>query len=168
MHCLCYFGNVNFWYNSDRDFIQAMDIILTFAGSHVWILFQHRDTFSRPPCTLIQPSMQAVPQEPLPIPDFGEYWLWLRFCTTACIMSSYKLSLSLIYYFTLSDQNNFLLIYPFGNQFLEFPAGIPLVSLYCLQTTPSRSLPLIASKNSNHMPASYGVSSSTLTIKHNV
>jgi hypothetical protein len=31
-----------------------------------------RDTFSRPPCTLIQPSMQAVSQEPLPVPDFGD------------------------------------------------------------------------------------------------
>ncbi|BAF15875.1 uncharacterized protein [Oryza sativa Japonica Group] len=31
-----------------------------------------RDTFSRPPCTLIQPSMQSVPQEPPPVPDFGQ------------------------------------------------------------------------------------------------
>ncbi|KAL6844544.1 hypothetical protein ACP4OV_026217 [Aristida adscensionis] len=31
-----------------------------------------RDTFSRPPCTLIQPSMQAVSQEPPPVPDFGQ------------------------------------------------------------------------------------------------
>ncbi|KAF7003874.1 hypothetical protein CFC21_019151 [Triticum aestivum] len=73
-----------------------------------------RDTFSRPPCTLIQPSMQAVPQEPLPIPDFGQ-----NFCPP---------------------------IYPFGNQFLEFAAGIPLFSLYCLQTTPSPSPPKFASK----------------------
>lgn len=73
-----------------------------------------RDTFSRPPCTLIQPSMQAVQQEPLPIPDFGQ-----NFCP---------------------------LIYPFGNQFLEFAAGIPLFSLYCLQITPSPSPPKFASK----------------------
>ncbi|KAG8043594.1 hypothetical protein GUJ93_ZPchr0458g22720 [Zizania palustris] len=31
-----------------------------------------RDTFSRPPCTLIQPSMHSVPQEPPPVPDFGQ------------------------------------------------------------------------------------------------
>lgn len=31
-----------------------------------------RDTFSHPPCTLIQPSMQAVPVESLQVPEFGE------------------------------------------------------------------------------------------------
>ncbi|CAK9150289.1 unnamed protein product [Ilex paraguariensis] len=31
-----------------------------------------RDTFSRPPCTLVQPSMQAATVEALHIPDFGE------------------------------------------------------------------------------------------------
>ncbi|CAN6694537.1 unnamed protein product [Malus baccata var. baccata] len=31
-----------------------------------------RDTFSRPPCTLVQPSMRAVSEEPLHIPDFGK------------------------------------------------------------------------------------------------
>ncbi|KAM3399791.1 hypothetical protein ACQJBY_004938 [Aegilops geniculata] len=61
-------------------------------------------------------------------------------------MSSYKSSLGLIYYFTFSDQNNCLPIYPFGNQFLEFPAGIPLVSLYCLQTTHSPSHLMFVSK----------------------
>ncbi|KAL6651988.1 hypothetical protein ACP70R_010913 [Stipagrostis hirtigluma subsp. patula] len=73
-----------------------------------------RDTFSRPPCTLIQPSMQAVSQEPPPVPDFGQ-----NFCPT---------------------------IYPFGNQFLEFAAGVPLFSLYCLQIMPSPSPPKFASK----------------------
>ncbi|CAN6240991.1 unnamed protein product [Urochloa humidicola] len=73
-----------------------------------------RDTFSRPPCTLIQPSMQAVSQEPLPVPDFGQ-----NFCPP---------------------------IYPFGNQLLEFAAGVPLFSLYCLQITPSPSPPKFASK----------------------
>ncbi|EES12901.1 hypothetical protein BDA96_06G246600 [Sorghum bicolor] len=73
-----------------------------------------RDTFSRPPCTLIQPSMQAVSQEPPPVPDFGQ-----NFCPP---------------------------IYPFGNQLLEFAAGVPLFSLYCLQTTPSPSPPKFASK----------------------
>ncbi|XP_066343928.1 uncharacterized protein [Miscanthus floridulus] len=73
-----------------------------------------RDTFSRPPCTLIQPSMQAVSQEPPPVPDFGQ-----NFCPP---------------------------IYPFGNQLLEFSAGVPLFSLYCLQTTPSPSPPKFASK----------------------
>ncbi|XP_066349525.1 uncharacterized protein [Miscanthus floridulus] len=73
-----------------------------------------RDTFSRPPCTLIQPSMQAVSQEPPPVPDFGQ-----KFCPP---------------------------IYPFGNQLLEFAAGVPLFSLYCLQTTPSPSPPKFASK----------------------
>ncbi|KAJ4981286.1 hypothetical protein NE237_032123 [Protea cynaroides] len=34
-----------------------------------------RDTISRPPCTLVQPSMQAVPEEPPYIPEFG-----LNFC----------------------------------------------------------------------------------------
>ena len=37
-------------------------------------------------------------------------------------------------------------IYPFGNQLLEFAAGVPLFSLYCLQTTPSPSPPKFASK----------------------
>ncbi|XP_062184200.1 uncharacterized protein LOC133888099 isoform X2 [Phragmites australis] len=73
-----------------------------------------RDTFSRPPCTLIQPSMQAVSQEPPPVPDFGQ-----NFCPP---------------------------IYPFGNQLLEFAAGVPLFSLYCLQITPSPSPPKFASK----------------------
>jgi len=73
-----------------------------------------RDTFSRPPCTLIQPSMQAVSQELLPVPDFGQ-----NFCPP---------------------------IYPFGNQLLEFAAGVPLFSLYCLQITPSPSPPKFASK----------------------
>ncbi|AQK46366.1 hypothetical protein ZEAMMB73_Zm00001d026359 [Zea mays] len=73
-----------------------------------------RDTFSRPPCTLIQPSMQAVSQEPPPVPDFGQ-----NFCPP---------------------------IYPFGNQLLDFAAGVPLFSLYCLQTTPSPSPPKFASK----------------------
>lgn len=73
-----------------------------------------RDTFSRPPCTLIQPSMQAAIQESLPVPDFGQ-----NFCPP---------------------------IYPFGNQFLEFSAGVPLFSLYCLQITPSPSPPKFASK----------------------
>ncbi|CAO2043828.1 unnamed protein product [Urochloa humidicola] len=73
-----------------------------------------RDTFSRPPCTLIQPSMQAVSQEPLPVPDFGQ-----NFCPP---------------------------IYPFGNQLLEFAAGVPLFSLYCLQITPSPLPPKFASK----------------------
>ncbi|XP_073008978.1 uncharacterized protein [Typha latifolia] len=31
-----------------------------------------RDTFSHPPCTLVQPSMQAVTQESLHVPKFGE------------------------------------------------------------------------------------------------
>ncbi|BAH93740.1 Os06g0731950, partial [Oryza sativa Japonica Group] len=31
-----------------------------------------RDTFSPPPCTLTQPSMQSVPQEPPPVSDFGQ------------------------------------------------------------------------------------------------
>ncbi|XP_068310042.1 uncharacterized protein [Pyrus communis] len=31
-----------------------------------------RDTFSRPPCTLVQPSMHAVSEEPLHVPDFGK------------------------------------------------------------------------------------------------
>ncbi|XVE80292.1 hypothetical protein DITRI_Ditri14bG0128300 [Diplodiscus trichospermus] len=31
-----------------------------------------RDTFSRPPCTLVQPSMEAVPDSCLDIPDFGK------------------------------------------------------------------------------------------------
>ncbi|KAJ0974760.1 hypothetical protein J5N97_016725 [Dioscorea zingiberensis] len=31
-----------------------------------------RDTFSHPPCTLIQPSMQAVAPESLHVPEFGE------------------------------------------------------------------------------------------------
>ncbi|CAN6277009.1 unnamed protein product [Urochloa humidicola] len=73
-----------------------------------------RDTFSRPPCTLIQPSMQATSQESLPVPDFGQ-----NFCPP---------------------------IYPFGNQLLEFAAGVPLFSLYCLQITPSPSPPKFASK----------------------
>ncbi|WVZ87258.1 hypothetical protein U9M48_033927 [Paspalum notatum var. saurae] len=73
-----------------------------------------RDTFSRPPCTLIQPSMQAASQEPPPVPDFGQ-----NFCPP---------------------------IYPFGNQLLEFAAGVPLFSLYCLQITPSPSPPKFASK----------------------
>ncbi|KAK3143645.1 hypothetical protein QOZ80_4AG0303060 [Eleusine coracana subsp. coracana] len=73
-----------------------------------------RDTFSRPPCTLIQPSMQAVSQEPPPVPDFGQ-----NFCDP---------------------------IYPFGNQLLEFEARVPLLSLYCLQITPSPSPPKFASK----------------------
>lgn len=73
-----------------------------------------RDTFSRPPCTLIQPSMQAVSQDPPPVPDFGQ-----NFCPP---------------------------IYPFGNPLLEFAAGVPLFSLYCLQITPSPSPPKFASK----------------------
>ncbi|GJN01667.1 hypothetical protein PR202_ga18948 [Eleusine coracana subsp. coracana] len=86
---------------------------LTFAGPHI-SLFYCRDTFSRPPCTLIQPSMQAVSQEPPPVPDFGQ-----NFCDP---------------------------IYPFGNQLLEFEARVPLLSLYCLQITPSPSPPKFASK----------------------
>ncbi|PWA56832.1 hypothetical protein CTI12_AA415010 [Artemisia annua] len=31
-----------------------------------------RDTSSRPPCALVQPSMQDAPEEPLKIPDFGK------------------------------------------------------------------------------------------------
>ncbi|KAA8526938.1 hypothetical protein F0562_008833 [Nyssa sinensis] len=31
-----------------------------------------RDTFSRPPCTLVQPSMQAATEDLLAIPDFGK------------------------------------------------------------------------------------------------
>ncbi|PKA53533.1 hypothetical protein AXF42_Ash009029 [Apostasia shenzhenica] len=31
-----------------------------------------RDTFVSPPCTLFQPSMQAITEEPLQIPDFGK------------------------------------------------------------------------------------------------
>ncbi|KAM1168804.1 hypothetical protein ACFX13_031369 [Malus domestica] len=31
-----------------------------------------RDTFSRPPCTLVQPSMHAVSEKPLHVPDFGK------------------------------------------------------------------------------------------------
>ncbi|KAF8414078.1 hypothetical protein HHK36_002077 [Tetracentron sinense] len=31
-----------------------------------------RDTFSHPPCTLVQPSMQAVTKKNLNVPDFGE------------------------------------------------------------------------------------------------
>ncbi|KAH0453337.1 hypothetical protein IEQ34_017661 [Dendrobium chrysotoxum] len=31
-----------------------------------------RDTFASPPCTLVQPSMQAVPEESLQIPEFGK------------------------------------------------------------------------------------------------
>ncbi|BBH01914.1 hypothetical protein Prudu_012322 [Prunus dulcis] len=31
-----------------------------------------RDTYSRPPCTLVQPSMRAVSEEPLHVPDFGK------------------------------------------------------------------------------------------------
>jgi hypothetical protein len=58
--------------------------------------------------------MQAVSQEPLPVPDFGQ-----NFCPP---------------------------IYPFGNQLLEFAAGVPLFSLYCLQITPSPSPPKFASK----------------------
>ncbi|XP_062226843.1 uncharacterized protein LOC133925045 isoform X2 [Phragmites australis] len=73
-----------------------------------------RDTFSRPPCTLMQPSMQAVSQEPPTVPDFGQ-----NFCPP---------------------------IYPFGNQLLEFAAGVPLFSLYCLQITPPPSPPKFASK----------------------
>jgi hypothetical protein len=46
----------------------------------------------------------------------------------------------------LSGQNFCLPIYPFGNQLLEFAAGVPLFSLYCLQTTPSPSPPKFASK----------------------
>lgn len=30
-----------------------------------------RDTFSRPPCTLVQPSMQSVTKDLLHIPEFG-------------------------------------------------------------------------------------------------
>ncbi|KAJ4976805.1 hypothetical protein NE237_001911 [Protea cynaroides] len=30
-----------------------------------------RDTFSHPPCTLVQPSMQAVPEDPPHVPEFG-------------------------------------------------------------------------------------------------
>ncbi|PQQ16205.1 uncharacterized protein Pyn_17041 [Prunus yedoensis var. nudiflora] len=31
-----------------------------------------RDTYSRPPCTLVQPSMRAVSEEPLHVPNFGK------------------------------------------------------------------------------------------------
>ncbi|XP_004294340.1 PREDICTED: uncharacterized protein LOC101295784 isoform X1 [Fragaria vesca subsp. vesca] len=31
-----------------------------------------RDTFSRPPCTLVQPSMHAISEEPVHVPDFGK------------------------------------------------------------------------------------------------
>ncbi|KAF4394591.1 hypothetical protein F8388_020416 [Cannabis sativa] len=31
-----------------------------------------RDTFSRPPCTLVQPSMHATAKEPVPVPDFAK------------------------------------------------------------------------------------------------
>ena len=46
----------------------------------------------------------------------------------------------------LSGQNFCPPIYPFGNQLLEFAAGVPLFSLYCLQTAPSPSPPKFASK----------------------
>ncbi|XP_050367986.1 uncharacterized protein LOC126786257 [Argentina anserina] len=31
-----------------------------------------RDTFSRPPCTLVQPSMHAISEKPVHVPDFGK------------------------------------------------------------------------------------------------
>ncbi|KAM5585755.1 hypothetical protein ABKV19_004923 [Rosa sericea] len=31
-----------------------------------------RDTYSRPPCTLVQPSMDAISEEPVHVPDFGK------------------------------------------------------------------------------------------------
>jgi hypothetical protein len=34
-------------------------------------LLECRDTFSRPPCTLVQPSMQAITENDGQIPDFG-------------------------------------------------------------------------------------------------
>jgi hypothetical protein len=46
----------------------------------------------------------------------------------------------------LSGQNFCPPIYPFGNQLLDFVVGVPLFSLYCLQTTPSPSPPKFASK----------------------
>ena len=97
-------------------------------------------------------------------------WFWWILIMSSLLYycSSYKSSLGLIYYFTLSDQNNCLPIYPFGNQFLEISCwnsfGFPLLSSDLSFSITS----VVCFKNSNHMPASYGVSSSTLTIKSNI
>eukprot|EP01018_Ginkgo_biloba_P011380 Gb_29280 [translate_table: standard] len=44
-----------------------------------WVMvggFFLRDTFSRPPCTLVQPLMQHGSNEPLPVPKFASERLW--------------------------------------------------------------------------------------------
>ncbi|MFS7894722.1 putative UHRF1-binding protein [Helianthus anomalus] len=35
-------------------------------------MIEFRDTFSRPPCPLVQPSMQNAAEEILQVPDFGK------------------------------------------------------------------------------------------------
>lgn len=85
--------------------------------------------------------MQAVSQEPPPVPDFGEQII-CNSCIRLDILEYVLVLISMV----LSGQNFCPPIYPFGNQLLEFAAGIPLFSLHCLQITPSPSPPKFASK----------------------
>ncbi|OAY74949.1 UHRF1-binding protein 1 [Ananas comosus] len=90
-----------------------------------------RDTFSHPPCTLIQPSMQAIADESLIVPKFGAHLdLIINFMADLLVHS----------------ENFCPPIYPFGNQQLQFDVGVPLICLHSLQINPAPLPPKFATQ----------------------
>lgn len=108
---------------------------------HSWkIMF--RDTFSRPPCTLVQPSMQDASVDDAHVPDFG-ILLTLSHHAYCCIMRTpFDIEHCLLY-----PAKNFCPpIYPLGDQQWQSNCSDPLIRLYCLQLVPSPSPPTFASR----------------------
>lgn len=110
-------------------------------------LLECRDTFSSPPCTLVQPSMQAFTGEDFHVPKFGIKLLThlsnfdvLFFSPfTGCIIC-------LIICFLLTARSFCPPIYPLGEQQWQLTEGTPLICLHALQIIPSPLPPSFASQ----------------------
>lgn len=105
-----------------------------------------RDTFSHPPCTLVQPSMQVVVGNSSDVPEFGISFLAhilgkFNFCN-AHIFCLLKLFQSIL----LAARSFCPLIYPLKEQTWQLNEGTPLMCLHSLQIKPSPLPPSFASQ----------------------
>jgi len=108
-------------------------------------LLECRDTFSSPPCTLVQPSMQAVTGEAFHVPKFGIKLL------THLSNFDFEFFFYLMYHllticFLLTARSFCPPIYPLGEQQWQLTEGTPLICLHALQIIPSPLPPSFASQ----------------------
>lgn len=121
--------------------------LISIARSKCTNCLKCRDTFSRPPCTLVQPSELADSDDVLLIPDFGTV---INFGgNTLCLDRKLSLEYMIefdVFLLLLNPGKDFCPpIYPLGDQQGNFSAGVPLISLHSLQLKPSPSPPILAS-----------------------